>query len=61
MSSHGDSIGTFETRAIHVSQNPDPAAMTHASMAGSPFAVSDSVIRLSVGSEAAEDVAPATG
>jgi cystathionine gamma-synthase len=33
-----------------------PAAMTHASIAGSLFAVSDSLIGLSVGIEVAEDL-----
>ncbi|HSM39102.1 MAG TPA: cystathionine gamma-synthase [Candidatus Limnocylindrales bacterium] len=33
-----------------------PAAMTHASVAGSPLAVPDGLVRLSVGIEAAEDL-----
>lgn len=37
------------------------AATTHASLAGSPFAVSDILIRLSVGMEAVEDPAAALG
>ena len=46
----GESLGGVESLIEH------PAAMTHASIADSPFAVSDSLIRVSVGIEAVEDL-----
>lgn len=45
-----ESLGSVESLIEH------PAAMTHASIADSPFAVSDKLIRLSVGIEAVDDL-----
>lgn len=45
-----ESLGGVESLIEH------PAAMTHASIADSPFAVSDKLIRLSVGIEAVDDL-----
>lgn len=45
-----ESLGGVESLIEH------PAAMTHASIADSPFAVSDELIRLSVGIEAVDDL-----
>jgi cystathionine gamma-synthase len=45
-----ESLGGVESLIEH------PAAMTHASIAGTPYAVSDSLVRLSVGIEDVEDL-----
>ena len=45
-----ESLGAVESLIEH------PAAMTHASVAGSPLAVADNLVRLSVGIEAAVDL-----
>jgi cystathionine gamma-synthase len=46
----GESLGGVESLIEH------PAAMTHASISESPFAVSDRLIRISVGIEALDDL-----
>jgi cystathionine gamma-synthase len=46
----GESLGGVESLIEH------PARMTHASVAGSPLAVPDDLIRLSVGIESADDL-----
>ncbi len=45
-----ESLGAVESLIEH------PAAMTHASAAGSPLEVADNLLRLSVGIESAEDL-----
>jgi cystathionine gamma-synthase len=45
-----ESLGGVESLIEH------PAAMTHASIAGTPYAVSDKLVRLSVGIEDVEDL-----
>jgi cystathionine gamma-synthase len=46
----GESLGGVESLIEH------PARMTHATLADSPFAIPDTLIRLSVGIEAADDL-----
>jgi cystathionine gamma-synthase len=46
----GESLGGVESLIEH------PGRMTHATLADSPYALPDNLIRLSVGIEAAEDL-----